>query len=90
MEDERDGDERDIIVALREQSRRKMQMIFTALSLGALAAGIAVHLFGGALAFFQDQPEPIANCFLFMGVAYAMTVFLWDRLLAPQSEEESR
>ena len=87
MEDERDGDEREIIAALREQSQRKMQMIFTALALAALAAGIAVHLFGGELAFFQDQPEPIANCFLFMGVAYAMTVFLWDRLLASQSPE---
>ena len=73
----------DILEETRARSYRFMQISFSSLSLAAIAAGLAVHLFAPELGLTDDQPAAIANSFLFMGAAYTLTLFAWDSILKP-------
>jgi hypothetical protein len=60
-----------------------MQLAFSSLSLAAIGAGLAVHYYAPELGLSEEQPAAVANSFLFMGVAYMLTLFAWDSILKP-------
>ena len=68
---------------VRARSYTFMQVAFSFLSLAASGAGLAVHHFAPELGLSEDQPAAIANSFLFMGIAYGLTLFAWDSILKP-------
>lgn len=75
----------DVLAEVRERSYKFMQISFSLLSLAAIAAGLAVHFFAPELGLSEEQPAAVANSFLFMGVAYVLTLFAWDSLLKPDN-----
>ena len=83
MQGENDDD--DIILDLRQRSRRVMQTTFAGLAILALTAGLAVRHYAPGLGLAEEDPVAIANCFLCMAISYAATIFIWDWLFDPQA-----
>ena len=83
MQGEDGGDE--ILLKLRERSRRFMQMTFAGLAILTLSAGLAVHHYAPGLGLAEEDPAAIANCFLSMALSYAATIFVWEWLFDPDA-----
>lgn len=80
----KNGDD-EVLLELRERSRRIMQATFAGLAILALAAGLAVRHYAPGLGLAEDDPAAIADCFLCMAISYAATIFIWEWLFDPDA-----
>jgi hypothetical protein len=75
-----EDDEDEIILALRDRSRRMMQTTFGVLGSLAIGIALAVRHYAPDLGIENLEPEAVANCFLCMGICYTATLFVWEWL----------
>jgi len=85
----RGGDgEDDIILEMREQSRRTVQTVFAFLAILAIAVGLGVRHYSTALGLDLSEHDAIATCFLCMGVSYVATLFVWDWMYSEDARQD--
>lgn len=66
------------LAEVRHRARRNVLCTFSGIALAALAAALVAHHAPGALMLPPGESEGIAKGFLFMGTAYALTLYVWD------------
>ena len=79
-----DGDD-EIIMAIREQSHRRIQTAFAFLAIFSVAAGLAVHQYAAELGLADADPDAVAASLLCMGACYVATMLVWDWLFGVRS-----
>ncbi|MCH9765673.1 MAG: hypothetical protein K0U34_06745 [Alphaproteobacteria bacterium] len=69
-----------VLMALRAKARRSIQCVFAALALGSLGFAVFAHHSAGFAELDQAARHDLANAFLFLGTANALTMWAWDLL----------
>jgi hypothetical protein len=86
----RGGDgEDELILELREQSRRTVQAVFALLAALAIAVALGVRHYAGPLGLDLSEHDAIATCFLCMGISYVATVFIWEWMYSEDANEDA-
>lgn len=76
-----DNDQREII-AVRAHSLRFIETVFGLFSLTFLATALVAHHAPDTFALDPSEPNAIASGCLFLGLAYAVTMYVWEWLYA--------
>lgn len=71
------------IAVIRLRSYRFVQTVFVIFTLTFAALGLAAHHAPGVLPLSSAEPKLIADSFLFLASAYALTLFVWDWVYGP-------
>ncbi len=69
-----------VMMALRARARRSVQSVFAAIALGSLVFAVYVHLSPGFAGLNREEASALAQAFLFLGTANALTMWAWDYL----------
>lgn len=75
------------IAAIRARSFRFIETVFAFFSLTFLAMALVAHHWPEVFMIEPGKPSSIAPGCLFLGLAYTMTMFIWELLFAIESEE---
>jgi len=70
----------DVMMELRARARRTVQTIFAALAVGSLGFAMYFHMTPGVVDLSPAETKSLANAFLFLGTANALTMWVWDFL----------
>lgn len=80
FDDERSEDES--ISDVRLRSQRFVQLVFCGFTLLFVALALLAHHAPGTLALSGAAPRQIADTFLLLAAAYALCLFVWERIYA--------
>jgi hypothetical protein len=69
---------------MRERSNRFVQCVFTAFTLTFVVLGLVAHHVPAWLPLPEGEPRFIADSFLCLGSAYALTLFVWEWIYRPR------
>lgn len=69
-----------VLMAIRARVRRKIHTIFAALAFATLALAVVTHITPGFAGLGLETQGAVADAFLFLGVANALTMHVWDYL----------
>lgn len=78
FDDERSDD--DLILATRLKSQKFVQIVFCGFTLLFVALALAAHHAPDILALSGNEPARIADTFLALAAAYAVCLFIWERI----------
>lgn len=69
-----------VMRALRVRARRSVQTIFATLAIFTLSMALYIHHTPGFADLGHTDANALANAFLFLGTANALTMWVWDWL----------
>ena len=70
----------EMMMALRARARRTVQCIFASLAFGSLGVAAYFNLSPNLVGLTSAETNSLANAFLFLGTANALTMWVWDFL----------
>jgi hypothetical protein len=59
---------------------RRAKVLFGAVALGSLSAGLTLHLLQAQFGIGEDTARILSLVFILVGVADVLILFLWDRI----------
>jgi hypothetical protein len=65
-----------------EDKVRRAKVLFGAVALGSLLAGLTLHLMQAQFGIGEDTARILSLVFILVGVADVLVLFLWDRLFS--------
>ncbi len=88
FDDERSNDERsnddEVLAHVRLRSHKFVQIVFCGFTLLFTVLALTAHHAPELLALADAEPRRIADTFLVLAAAYALCLFVWERIYAPR------
>jgi hypothetical protein len=81
-----DGSSDDAVIdEMRQRSNVFVQCVFTVFTLTFVALGLIAHHAPTWLPFPEGEPRFIADSFLCLASAYALTLYIWEWIYSPRT-----
>lgn len=74
--------EDDVIAEVRLRSQKFVQIVFCGFTVLFAVLAVVAHHWPEFLALADAQPRRIADTFLVLAAAYAVCLFIWERIYA--------
>ena len=69
-------------LSAKEDQIRRAKVLFGAVALGSLMAGLTLHLMQAQFGIGEDTARILSLVFILVGVADVLVLFLWDRIFS--------